>query len=123
MAPKTSNRIAIRARRFRKELTEPEVMLWSRLKGRGQDRPIFRRQVPIGSIILDFYCPAAKLAVEVDGRTHWDDEAQAKDAARDHWLGQQGISVMRVGAGEVYRNLGQVTDSIFLAAAALIAGC
>ena len=98
-------------------------MLWSRLKGRGQDRPIFRRQVPIGSIILDFYCPAAKLAVEVDGRTHWDDEAQAKDAARDHWLGQQGISVMRVGAGEVYRNLGQVTDSIFLAAAALIAGC
>ena len=122
MASGTSIKIANRARGFRKELTEPEVLLWSRLKGRGQDRPIFRRQVPIGSIIVDFYCPAAKLAVEVDGRTHWDDDAQAKDAARDRWLAQQGISVMRVGAGAVYRNLGQVTDGIILRAEALIAG-
>jgi very-short-patch-repair endonuclease len=121
MAPKASIKIANRARRFRKELTEPEVMLWSRLKGRGRDQPIFRRQVAIGSIIVDFYCPAARLAVEVDGRTHWDDEAQARDEARDFWLAQQGISVARVGAGEVYRNLGQVVDGIVLRAEELIA--
>ena len=122
MARDTSTRIATRARRFRRELTEPEAMLWSRLKGRGKDRPIFRRQVPIGSIIVDFYCAAAKLAMEVDGRTHWDDDAQAKDAARDHWLGTQGVSVLRIGAGEVYRNLGQVVDGIILRAEALVAG-
>jgi very-short-patch-repair endonuclease len=122
MALKTSIKIANRARRFRKELTEPEAMLWSRLKGRGRGQPIFRRQVPIGSVIVDFYCPAAKLAVEVDGRTHWDDDAQLKDAARDHWLSEQGIRVVRVGAGEVYRNLSQVVDGIILHAEALIAG-
>ena len=96
-------------------------MLWSRLKGRGKDRPIFRRQVPIGSIIVDFYCPAAKLAIEVDGRTHWNDDAQAKDRARDYWLAQQGITVMRIGAGQVYRNLGQVVDAIIRQADELIA--
>lgn len=103
-------------------MTEPEIMLWSRLKGRGQDRPIFRAQHPLQSIILDFYCPAAKLAVEVDGRTHWDDDAQAKDEARDYWLKTQGVTVMRIGAGEVYRNLGQVADAVILQAEALIAG-
>jgi very-short-patch-repair endonuclease len=97
-------------------MTEPEVTLWSRLKGRGKGQPIFRRQVPIGSIIVDFYCPAARLAVEVDGRTHWGEDAQAKDAARDYWLGRQGISVARVGAGEIYRNLGQVADGLILQA-------
>ncbi len=58
-------------------MTEPVVMLWSRLRGRNADRPTFRRQHVIGSIILDFYCPSAKLAIEVDGRTHWSDEQQA----------------------------------------------
>jgi very-short-patch-repair endonuclease len=120
MARGISTKIATRARRFRRELTEPEAMLWSRLKGRGKDQPIFRRQVPIGSIILDFYCVAAKLDVEVDGRTHWDDEAQAKDEARDYWLAQQGISVMRVGAGAIYRALGKVMDGIILRAGSLI---
>jgi very-short-patch-repair endonuclease len=116
MRPETSIKIANRARRFRRELTEPEAMLWSRLKGRGRDRPIFRRQVPIGQIIVDFYCPAAKLVVEVDGRTHWAEGAQLRDEARDHWLGLQGIRVVRVGAGEVFRNPGQVVDALILRA-------
>ena len=101
-------------------MSEPEVMLWSRLRGRGEGRPTFRRQHVKGSIILDFYCPSARLAVEVDGRTHWDDDAQAKDAARDAWLRTQGVTVMRIGTGSVYRNLGQVIDGIFLRAEALI---
>jgi very-short-patch-repair endonuclease len=44
---------------MRKAMTEPEVMLWSRLRGRVPDRPVFRRQHALGGIILDFYCPAA----------------------------------------------------------------
>jgi very-short-patch-repair endonuclease len=72
-------------------------------------------------MIFDFYCPAAKLAIEVDGSTHWSDEARAKDEARDAWLQQRGITVLRVGAGEVYRNLSEVVDGILRRADELIA--
>ena len=71
--------ITSRARALRKAMSGAEVILWTRLRGRSPDRPTFRRQHPFGSIILDFYCPSARLAVEVDGSTHWDDEARAKD--------------------------------------------
>ena len=67
--------ITSRARALRKAMSGAEVILWTRLRGRGPDKPTFRRQHPFGSIILDFYCPSARLAVEVDGATHWDDEA------------------------------------------------
>ena len=110
-----------RARALRKSMSDAEVILWSRLHGRHSDRPTFRRQHPMGSMILDFYCPRARLAIEVDGATHWDDEAQAKDAARDLRLEQQGVRVMRIPASRVYRDLGAVVDAIFLRAEELIA--
>jgi very-short-patch-repair endonuclease len=106
--------ITNRARAMRKAMTEPEVMLWSRLRGRGGERPTFRRQHPFGSMILDFYCPSLRFAVEVDGATHWDEDAQLKDYARDHWLKQQGVCVMRVPAGWIYRDLSGVIDAILL---------
>ena len=93
--------ISNRARAMRKAMTEPEVMLWSRLRGRGPDRPTFRRQHPFGSFILDFYCPAARLAIEVDGATHWDEAARAKDEARDRWLVSEGLRVSRIPASEI----------------------
>jgi len=111
--------ITARARKLRKSMSEPEVMLWSRLRGRSPERPTFRRQHPFGSIILDFYCPSARLAVEVDGSTHWDDAAQAKDEARDRWLATQGVSVMRIPASQIYRDLSGVTGGILLRAEAL----
>ena len=100
-------------------MTDAEVILWSRLRGRDPDRPTFRRQHPMGSIILDFYCPSARLDVEVDGRTHWDDDAQARDATRDAWLKSQGVEVMRIPASRIYRELGSVVDGILLRAVAL----
>ena len=102
-------------------MSDPEVMLWSRLRGRGEGRPVFRRQYPLGSIILDFYCPSAKLAVEIDGSTHWSDDKAAKDEARDRWLAQQGVAVLRIAASEVYRNLGEVADGVILRALELSA--
>jgi very-short-patch-repair endonuclease len=113
--------ITNRARALRKLMSEPEVMLWSRLRGRGPDKPTFRRQHPFGSIILDFYCPAVRLAVEVDGATHWDDEARASDEARDRWLARQEIEVMRIPASWVFHDLGGVTDAIILRADARMA--
>ena len=91
-------------------------MLWSRLRGRSQGHPTFRRQHPVGSIIVDFYCPSARLAVEVDGATHASEEAMWRDRARDHWLAEQGIEVMRVSAAAVYRDLRRVVAAIFVQA-------
>jgi very-short-patch-repair endonuclease len=111
-----STRIIYRARALRKSMTAPEVMLWSRLRGRGPDRPTFRRQHPFGSVILDFFCPSARLAVEVDGSTHWDDADRDRDSARDAWLAKQGVKVLRIPASEVYRDLDGVVDGILLRA-------
>jgi very-short-patch-repair endonuclease len=116
MARRTATRIATRARALRKAMTEPEIILWSRLKGRGLDRPVFRRQVAFGSLIFDFYCPAARLAVEIDGASHWGDDAEARDAARDAWSASQGIAVMRIGAAAVYRDPGGVAHGVILRA-------
>lgn len=122
MAPRPSDGIAKRARALRRTMTEPEIMLWSRLKTRGTDKPVFRRQYAYGSMIFDFYCRAARLAVEVDGSTHSSEDARDRDEARDHWLARRGIDVLRIGAGEVYRNLGGVVDAILLRAEERIRG-
>ena len=110
-----------RARALRKSMSEPEVMLWSRLRGRREGRPTFRRQHPIESIIVDFFCPSARLAIEVDGATHWDEEKQRKDAARDRWLERRGIVAMRIPASRVYSDLSGVVQSIVLKAEGLVA--
>jgi very-short-patch-repair endonuclease len=104
---------------MRKAMTEPEVILWTRLRGRGGELPTFRRQHPFGAIILDFYCPKFRLALEVDGSTHWDDTAQFKDAARDRWLKAQGVLVLRIPASRVYRDIHGVMDEIILTLAEL----
>ena len=122
MESQPADLIVKRARAFRRALTEPEVMLWSRLKGRGQDRPVFRRQFPYETLIFDFYCPKARLAVEIDGSTHWEADAQARDQRRDAWLARRGIEVMRIGAGEVFHDLSAVAHAVILRAVARIEG-
>ncbi len=104
--------IANRARTLRKAMTAPEVMLWTRLRGRVADQPTFRRQHPIGAFILDFYCPSARLAVEVDGSTHWNEARGQRDLERDEWLDRHGVTVMRIDASAVYRDAGAVAAAI-----------
>lgn len=101
-------------------MSEPEVMLWSRLRGRSADKPTFRRQHPLGPFILDFYCPAARLAIEVDGATHWDEASQARDAARDRWLQGAGVRILRIPASHIYAGLSGVAHGVFLRANELI---
>lgn len=111
-AMKQRTLITTRARRLRKAMSSPEVMLWVRLRGRRPEQPTFRRQHPMGSIILDFYCPSARLAVEIDGSTHWDEEAQGRDRMRDRWLQGQGVTVVRIDAAAVYRDPDAVAEAI-----------
>lgn len=113
--------ITTRARALRKNMSDPEVILWTRLRGRHAERPTFRRQHPVGSIIVDFYCPSARLVIEVDGSTHWDPDQRAKDAARDRWLWRQGLTVIRIPASMVYNDSHGAADWVIRKAQELIA--
>lgn len=97
------------ARRLRKAATEPERLLWARLKARDQG-VVFKRQQPIGPYVLDFFCYRAQLAVEVDGSLHDGD----RDEARDRYFAGLGIETYRVSAAEVYRDADAVADGIKL---------
>lgn len=72
----------------------------------------FRRQHPIGPYVLDFYCDAARLAVEVDGAAHAVADNPARDLRRDAWLAAQGIRTLRIPAAEVRDNLDGVLRMI-----------
>jgi very-short-patch-repair endonuclease len=108
-----------RARRLRRELSLPEVILWSMLRGGRLAGLRFRRQHAMGAYILDFYCPEARLGVEIDGEGHSHPDQIAHDRRRDDWLRTQGVTVMRVAADSVLDDiaLAQVVEEIVAAAA------
>ena len=97
------------ARRLRKQPTEAEQRLWSRLRGE-QLGVAFRRQHPIKGYIVDFYAPAVKLAVEVDGGQHA--TAGLREEIRTRALTGQGISVLRFWNNEVLGNTEGVLRAI-----------
>jgi len=100
------------ARRLRKEMSPPEVMLWFAVR-RGQLEGFkFRRQHPVGPYVLDFFCPAARLDVEIDSYAHCIDDRPARDANRDRWLLSQGIRTLRVPAHEVMKSVDGVLGTI-----------
>ncbi len=97
---------------MRQRMTEAEARLWLRLRKPGIDGLRFRRQVPIGSYIVDFFCPLHRLIVEVDGGQHGGDA----DAARDAWLMGQGYRVVHVWNNDVMENVEGVCAVIASAA-------
>lgn len=100
-----------RAREMRREATEPERRLWSKLRRKQLDGYKFRRQHPIGRFIVDFYCHQARLVVEVDGASHAFEEEY--DAARTAWLEAQGLRVIRFHNRTVMENLEGVLQMIW----------
>jgi very-short-patch-repair endonuclease len=91
------------ARRLRRELTVPERHLWYALRDRRFQRRKFRRQVPIGPFVVDFFCHSSGLVIELDGRSH-DDRGEA-DRARQDWLAERGYRVLRVSNDDVIGDL------------------
>ncbi|GAA0625975.1 endonuclease domain-containing protein [Brevundimonas kwangchunensis] len=90
-----------RARGLRRPMSPPEARLWNHVRGHRLRGYKFRRQHPIGPYIIDFYCPAARLAVEVDGSTHDHPDRVAHDRRRTAWLATQGVRVIRIAARDV----------------------
>jgi very-short-patch-repair endonuclease len=101
-----------RARDLRRRLTLPEVLLWGALRGRRLGDIRFRRQHPVGPFILDFYCEAVGLAVEIDGAAHDHPDQARHDARRTDWLAQRGVTVMRISARAVLDNMDGVLVAI-----------
>jgi lysyl-tRNA synthetase class 2 len=98
---------------LRRNETEAEVKLWSRLRDRRLDGWRFKRQVPKGRYIVDFCCAEARLIVELDGSRHADSDSVAHDADRTRFLQESGFRVIRFWNGEVFTNLDGVIQTIW----------
>ena len=98
------------AKQLRRQMTPSESILWQRLRSNRMLGSQFRRQQVIDGFIVDFYCHAAGLVVEVDGEIH---QRQAEyDAERDRVLSARGLSILRVRNEEVEQNLADVLGRI-----------
>ncbi len=100
-----------RRRELRKNLTETETILWSRLKNNGLGVK-FRRQYGVGQYVLDFYCPKLKLAIEIDGGIHNEEEQKSYDIARQKHIETAKIKFIRFSDMDVKNNLTIVLNEL-----------
>lgn len=98
------------AQQLRRNMTREERKLWYEYLSKYPLR--FRRQVTHDRFILDFYCAAVKLCVELDGSQHYDDAGLSKDRARTAQLESDGIMVLRFSNADVMKNLRGVCEQI-----------
>ncbi|MDD5285877.1 MAG: endonuclease domain-containing protein [Desulfuromonadaceae bacterium] len=108
------NRPVLKTRRkeLRNNSTPAEKLLWSMLQHSNLGGNKFRRQHSVGAYIVDFYCPSEKLAVELDGDSHFTGEAIEYDSERTAYLNALNIKVLRFLNTDVYDNLNVVCERI-----------
>ena len=100
-----------KARKLRREMTLPEVLLWNLLR-RSPDGVHFRRQHEAGDYFLDFYCARAKLCIEVDGIAHDMGDRPQRYEVRNAVLAAMGIETMRIPASEVLKSPEDVAEAL-----------
>jgi very-short-patch-repair endonuclease len=101
------------SRNLRKNPTDAERRLWSRLRRKQVHGLQFYRQRPIGEYIVDFYCPEAALVIEVDGSQHFSDEGLQSDLARDRYLKAEGLCILRLTNLDVLKNMDGVLQTVY----------
>ena len=102
------------AKKLRANATPHERILWRALKELPMDGTHFRRQAPIGPYVVDFFCPAKQLIIELDGGHHNEDETAARDSERQAWLEQEGYRVIRFWNSDVATDLNAVMEKIYV---------
>jgi very-short-patch-repair endonuclease len=107
-----SRNIFTKARELRKNMTPAEKKLWSVLKNRKEFKVKFRRQHPFDIFILDFYCHEIKLAIEVDGEIHLNEETKEHDDGREYEIEKYGIKILRFTNKEIFENIESVKNRI-----------
>jgi very-short-patch-repair endonuclease len=101
------------ARRLRSEMTDAERHLWSKLRGKQILGVQFYRHRPIGCYIVDFFGPAAKLVIEVDGSQHFEPEQAHDDRVRTEFLREHGLRVLRFDNRQILLESDAVLNEIF----------
>ncbi|WHP06588.1 endonuclease domain-containing protein [Acinetobacter corruptisaponis] len=111
MTQKIFNKTEYKQRRqtLRNNMTEPEKRLWGILRN-NQLGVKFRRQHGVGHYIADFYCPQLKLIIEVDGESHFSEDAQAYDKIRDKFMLELGLTTIRITNTEIMQNIDGVCE-------------
>ena len=107
-----NTRLRTHSRQLRKNMTETEIRLWSKIRRRQLKGCQFYRQRIIGNYIVDFYCPRARLVIEVDGGQHYGGREAGADAARDAYMAEHGLRVLRFSDREVFDNTDGVLEKI-----------
>ena len=101
---------------FRKKLrnnsTSAEAVLWTCLKHRQLDGRKFRRQHSIGRFIVDFYCPAEQLVIELDGEDHFWEEGMQSDTNKTNYISELGIAVIRFENQWIFEDINFVLNKI-----------
>lgn len=101
-----------RRRELRKNQTPAEILIWKHVRNRRLAGHRFTRQYSIGPYILDFYCPAKKLGIELDGGQHLAKDGSMYDQERTAYLQGFGITTVRFFNAEVIQNTQQVLSQI-----------
>ena len=107
-----SEEIIKRARMLRKKMTKAEENIWSHLRKKQFEGLRFRRQHPIGRFIVDFYCHALKLVIEIDGNIHQEDVQKERDENRTYELQRLGLTVIRFDNEMVLKDISRVLKEI-----------
>ncbi|QQO19630.1 endonuclease domain-containing protein [Bradyrhizobium diazoefficiens] len=102
------------AKKLRAKTTPHERMLWRALKDLPMDGSHFRRQAPIGPYVVDFFCPAKRLIIELDGGHHNEDDTAKRDIYRQRWLENEGYRVIRFWNSEIANDLTAVLERIYV---------
>lgn len=102
-----------RSQELRRNMTDAERLIWSRLRGKQLKGLQFYRQRIIGNYIVDFYCPGSKLVIELDGGQHYTDEKCKEDRVRDEYLNSLGLRVLRISDRDVFENLDSCIQRIY----------
>ena len=100
------------SRQLRENMTDAESHLWAKIRLKQLKGYQFYRQKPIGDYIVDFFCPRAKLVIEVDGSQHFSDEMTEYDRIRDEFLSSLGLRVLRFTNPDVLTHIEGVIESI-----------
>lgn len=102
----------LRRQTLRNSMPKAEIILWSKLKNKQLKNCKFRRQYGVGKYIIDFFCPLANLAIELDGESHFQDGVEKYDSYRQKYIESCGIRFLRFTNTEIYKNLNKVLASI-----------
>jgi very-short-patch-repair endonuclease len=102
------------AKKLRANTTPHERLLWRALKELPVDGTHFRRQAPIGPYVVDFFCPAAHLVIELDGGHQNEDDNAQRDQERQIWLEREGYRVVRFWNSDITGDLASVLERIYV---------